>query len=207
MLQTSHTYSPLRTLDDVHGPVSSEDAAATICGVLDSSPARVGPAMGVSSPVWCATVRAAVSDGVHRLSAVAGADGVRLEWDKDYWNKRFGLTWARAAASAASSSSKFWLTNTQNFFPIFAPVGVRRSGPCGPHAVKSTALIESLGDFSSSSESLASPALSSCFLQALVTLGGSLLAFWLTEAQSNRLSRGWKSLWSRRSTTTRRAVA
>ena len=207
MLQISHTCLPPRILDGAHEPVSSVDAAATVCGVLDSLPAKVGPAMGVLPPVRCATARAAVSDGAHRFSAVAGAGGVRSDWDRDYQKPRYGLGWARVVISAASSSLKSWLTNIQSSFRTSAPVGVQRSGLCGLRAPKSTALTGNLGGCSNLSGSSASPAPSSCSLQGLMTLGVSLSASWLMVAQSNRPLQVWKSPWNRKPAFIQRVVA
>ena len=200
MLQISHTYYPPRTLDGAHEPVSSADAAVTVCGILHSSPAKVGPAMGVLPPVRCVTVRAAVSVGVHRLPAAAGADGARSGWDRDCKNTKYGLGWARAVTSAASLLSKSRLVKPQSSFPTSAPVGVQPSGLCRHPAPGSTAPIGNLGGFSNSSENLASPAPSSCFLRGLLNLGGSLSASWLMAAQSNRPLQVWKNPWSRRPT-------
>jgi len=196
--------SNLRT---AHEPVASTGATATVAVKLDSSLAKVGLVVGVVLPVWCATVRAAVSDEVHCFASLVGAHGVRADWDRDYQNTRFGPGWARAVTSVASSLLKCRLRITPSTSPTSALAGVQPSGPCGPRAPRLTAPTGSLGDCSSSSENSVSLVPSSCSLKDRPTLGGSPLASWLTAVQSNRRLQVWKSLWSRRLAFTQRAVA
>ncbi len=206
-LQNRRVRFPPPTLESDHGYVSSLDAAMDLGGVLEAPPARIESAMGVLLPIWCAPMRAAVSNGVRRFPPRAGVFGMRSDWDKGYRSTRYDLGWPKGGVSARSSSSKSWSRTTPSISPTSAPVGVQPSGLCGPHAPRLSAPIGSLGGCSCSSASSASLALSSCSLQGPVTSDSSLLASWLMAAQSNRLLQDWKSLWSRRPASTRRAVA
>lgn len=197
-------FSNLKT---AHEPVASTGATATVVVKLDSSPARVGLVVGVVLPVWCAIVRAAVSNGVHCFASLAGAHGVRADWDRDYQNTRYGPGWAKAVTSVASSWLKCRLRITPSTSPTSALAGVQPSGPCGPRVPRLTAPTGSLGGCSNSSENSVLLAPSSCSLKARSILDGSLLASWLTAVQSNRRLRAWKNLWNRRLAFTQRAVA
>lgn len=197
-MQNRQPHFPPLTLEAAHEPVSSAGVAATVGVNLDSSPAGVGLALGVLLPVWRALGRAAVSDGVHRLPSPAGADGVRSDWDRGCQSTRYGLAWAKAGISAASSLSRSKSRTTPSSFRISALAGVQPSGPCGPHAPRLTAPIGSRAGYSSSSESSASLAPLSCSLQDRVTWDGSPLTSWLMAAQSNMRLQGWKSRWNRK---------
>ena len=194
-------------LQSAHEPVASNGATATVAVKLDSSPAKVALVVGVMLPVWCATVRAAVSDEVHCLASLVGAHGARADWDRDYQNTRYGPGWARAVISVASSWLKCRSRTTPSTSPTSALAGVQPSGPCGPRAPRSTAPTGSLGGCSNSSENSVSLVPSSCSSKDRLTLGGSPLDSWLTAVQSNRRLRVWKSLWNRRLAFTQRAVA
>lgn len=178
---------------DSHEPVSSARTAATITVNLDSPSAGLRLAMNALLPVRRVTAHALASDRVHRFSCLAGAARVGSDWDRDCQSTRYGLGWTGAGTSAACSWLKFRSETTPSSSLTSAPVGVQTSAPCGPPAASLTAPTRSLGGYSNSSASSASPAPSSCSLANRTSLGGLRLAFWLTVVLSSRRLKAWRS--------------
>lgn len=199
MTQNRQSSPLLLRVHTAHEPVASAGVAATVGVKLDSSPARVGLVVGVVLPVCCAPMRATVSDGVHCFPPLAGADGMRSDWDRGYQSTRYALGCAKAGIFVACSWLKCRLTITPSSFRTSAQVGVQCSAPCGPHAPRLTALTGTPCACSNSSGSSASPAQSLRSLQDQASLGGSPLASWRTAVPSNRRLRGWNDLWNRKS--------
>ena len=166
----------------VHEPVASQPGAAKVPGVVNTTLADGDGAKGVTSLLGhCCGAGYAY----RRLSA--GAEGTRSGWSTDYRNMRYGPGSAKVATSGACSWWKSRWQSTRSSCPSSVRAGIRRSDLCGRPARKLIGPTGTPGCYSSSSESLASPALLSCLSANQRTWAVSCSASWLMAELSNKL--------------------